>query len=72
MNHRFVRFILGRVLWIEAALLLLPLAVSALYGESVMPFVWAVLLAAAAGAVLRAWKQPGGRILPARASCPWR
>lgn len=60
MNHRFVRFILGRVLWIEAALLLLPLAVSALYGESVMPFVWAVLLAGAAGAVLGAWKQPGG------------
>jgi len=60
VNHRFVRFILGRVLWIEAALLLLPLCVAALYGESVLPFVWAVLIAASAGLLLGARKQPGG------------
>ena len=34
MNQKFVIFTVGRVVLIEAALLVLPLAVSLLYGES--------------------------------------
>ena len=33
MNHKIVLFTLGRVVLIEAALLVLPMAVSLLYGE---------------------------------------
>lgn len=52
MSYRVVANILGRILLIEAALLLLPMAVAALYGEPVAPFLWSILLAVAVGALL--------------------
>ena len=52
MNYRFVGRILGQVLLIEAGLLLLPLAAAALAGESVLPFLYTALLAAALGGAL--------------------
>jgi len=52
MNYRIVTSIVGRVLAIEAALLLLPLATAAIYGESVMPFLWSVAITAVSAALL--------------------
>lgn len=43
MNYRIVSNILGKVLLVEAVLLLLPLAAALAYRESVMPFVWTIL-----------------------------
>ena len=54
MNYRIIVSILGRVLTIEAGLLLAPLAVALLYGESLWPFVWTIVLALAAGGLLLA------------------
>ncbi len=54
MNYRIITSILGRILAIEAGLLLLPLAVSVLYGEAVMPFVWTIGLCLAGGGALLA------------------
>ena len=39
LNFRMIGYVLGRILLTEAALLVLPLLVAALYGEPVMPFV---------------------------------
>lgn len=39
-----IRYLLGVVLGIEAFLMLLPLGVSLFYGESVMPFVYTILI----------------------------
>ena len=52
MNKRIVGNILGKVLLIEAALMLLPLVCAALYRESVLPFVWPMLMLCAAGFLL--------------------
>lgn len=41
MNRKMVLNILGKIIWVEAALLLLPLAVSIIYGNSC---VWAFLI----------------------------
>jgi trk system potassium uptake protein TrkH len=49
MNYRVIVNILGRTLTIEAGLLAVPLVVAALYRESVLPFLWAILLALAVG-----------------------
>ncbi len=54
MNYRIITSILGRILTIEAGLLLLPLVVSVLYGEAVMPFVWTIGLCLAGGGALLA------------------
>ena len=54
MNYRIITSILGRILAIEAGLLLLPLVVSVLYGEAVMPFVWTIGLCLAGGGALLA------------------
>ncbi len=54
MNYRIIISILGRVLTIEAGLLLAPLAVALLYGESPWPFVWTIALTLAAGGGLLA------------------
>lgn len=43
MNYRVVLNILGKVLLVEAALLLLPTAAALFYGESALPFVWTIL-----------------------------
>ena len=52
MNTRIVGNILGRVLLIEAALLLLPTVCAAVYRESVLPFVYTALALAAVGFAL--------------------
>lgn len=44
MNYRMLYYLLGVILLIEAVLLLLPLAVALLYGESFMPFLLTVAL----------------------------
>ena len=59
MNKRIVGNILGKVLLIEAALMLLPLTCSALYGESVLPFLWPMLMLCAAGLLLTRLKADG-------------
>ncbi len=52
MNYRIITSILGRILVIEAFLLLAPLVTALIYGESPMPFVWTVLLTLAAGGLM--------------------
>ena len=49
MNYRILCKILSRVLLIEAALLAAPLVTAAVYGESILPFLYttAAVLAAA-------------------------
>ena len=49
-------FILGRILLTEAALMLLPLLVAVLYGESVLPFLLPALALAVCGALMSAKK----------------
>ncbi len=44
-----IGFVIGRILWTEAALLLLPALVALLYGESALPFLGPILLLALAG-----------------------
>jgi len=52
MNYRMIWQILGRVLLIEAALLMLPLITGIWYGENLLPFVITMAAAAAAGGIL--------------------
>ena len=47
-----IGYVLGRILWTEAALLVLPMAVALLYGESVGPFLIPILLLVLAGLAL--------------------
>ena len=65
MNFRIVTSILGRILSIEAVLLLAPALCAGLYRENPMPFLWTVLLVLlAAGALLLVGRKPGGTIHP--------
>ena len=53
MNHKIVSYMVGRILHIEALLMLLPLAVSLIYREKTyMAFLIAVLIALAIGILL--------------------
>ncbi len=52
MSYRIVLNILGRILLIEAGLLLAPLAVAILYGESVFPWLRTIVIALALGGLL--------------------
>ena len=52
MNYPILTKILSRILLIEAALLAAPLVTAALYGESVLPFVWTILIVLAASFLL--------------------
>ena len=52
MNYPILMKILSRILLIEAALMLAPLVTAAIYGESVLPFVWAILVVLAASLLL--------------------
>ena len=49
-------FILGRILLTEAALMVLPLLVAVLYGESILPFLLPALALAVCGALMSARK----------------
>ncbi|MCH5183459.1 MAG: TrkH family potassium uptake protein, partial [Oscillospiraceae bacterium] len=44
MNRRMVGYLLGTILLIEAALLIVPMLTALIYGESVLPFVFTILL----------------------------
>lgn len=52
MNYKSVFNILGRILIVEAGLMAVSAAVSLIYRESILSFLFAILIAAAAGAVL--------------------
>ncbi len=54
MNTRIVGNILGKVLLIEAALMLLPLGCSLIARESILPFLFTILILLAVGAALSA------------------
>ena len=49
MNYRMIAQMLGRVITIEAGLLLIPMCVGLCYGESPVPFLWVIALCAAVG-----------------------
>ena len=65
MNNRMIAYIIGRILLTEAALLVLPLLVSLLYGESPVPFLIPILLLALCGGAM-GWKKPRSTALYAR------
>ena len=44
MNYRLISQILGRVLALESALMAIPLLVCVIYNESILPFVYAILI----------------------------
>ena len=59
-----IGFVIGRILWTEAALLLLPALVTLLYGEPALPFLGPILLLLIAGLPFR--KKPKQTSLYAR------
>ena len=65
MNYRMIAFTVGRILLVEAALLLLPLAVALGYDESTTPFAAPIILLLAAG-VLLSGSKPRQTVLYAR------
>ncbi len=67
MNYRMILRVLGMILLIYAELLMLPLIVGLLFGESAMPFLKTLLFAAVPGALLLLPK-PTSRSLVARDS----
>ena len=71
MNARMVARILGTVLFIFAALLLLPAAVALIYGERVLNFVIPAALSALTGFVLTRFTPHSHAIFHARASPRW-
>ncbi|WP_297998969.1 TrkH family potassium uptake protein [uncultured Oscillibacter sp.] len=64
MNYQMIGFVIGRILWTEAALLLLPALVALLYGEPALPFLGPILLLLIAGLPFR--KKPKQTSLYAR------
>ena len=44
MNYRMLLFVTGRILAVEAALMLLPLAAAVIFGENILPFIIPILL----------------------------
>ena len=58
MNFKLVLRVVGRVLFVECAAMVLPLAAALYYGESPAPFAISILLLAAMGVLLS--------LLPAR------
>ena len=64
MNYQMIGFVIGRILWTEAALLLLPALVTLLYGEPALPFLGPILLLLIAGLPFR--KKPKQTSLYAR------
>ena len=49
MNYQMIGFVIGRILWTEAALLLLPALVALLYGDPALPFLASIALLLLAG-----------------------
>ena len=44
MNYRMLLFVIGRILAVEAALMLLPLTAAIIFGENLLPFIIPILL----------------------------
>ena len=65
MNYRIIGFVIGRILLVEAALLLLPMAVGLGYGESPVPFLIPMGLLAVIGGLL-SFRKPAHSALYAR------
>ena len=65
MNYRMIGCVLGRILLVEAALLLLPLGTALWYREDPRPWLEAMVLLALAGGAA-AWKTPKDTALYAR------
>ena len=65
MNYRVICFAIGRILLVEAALLLLPMAVGVGYGESPVPFLIPIALLVLCGGLL-SFKKPKQMALYAR------
>ena len=65
MNYRVICFAIGRILLVEAALLLLPMAVGLGYGESSIPFLIPMALLLLCGGLL-SFRKPSQTALYAR------
>ena len=65
MNYRMIGFAIGRILLVEAALLLLPMAVALGYGESPVPYLLPAALLVLCGGLL-SFKKPRQASLFAR------
>lgn len=65
MNYRMVLFVLGRILGVEAVLMLLPLFTAVIYGENVLPFIIpiAILIGISVGLSI---KPPRERVMHAK------
>ena len=63
MNYRMTAYLFGVLLTIESALLLIPTVVSAIYGESVLPFLYTVLIVVAVAIPLVLLKPKNTRII---------
>ncbi len=59
MNLKLVLKLVGRVMLVEAASMVVPLVVAMLYGESIAPFLWSILLMLIVGFGLSAIRAPG-------------
>ncbi len=62
MNMRMIGYLLGILLLIEAGLLLFPLIVALIYGESILPFLFTILILLAAGLPAAFFKPKNTRI----------
>ena len=65
MNYRMICYLIGRILLVEAALMLLPLGTALIYGEPLLPFLVAMAGLAVTGLLLSRQK-PGKGTLYAR------
>ena len=65
MNYRMICYLIGRILLVEAALMLLPLSTALIYSESPLPFLVAMAGLAVTGLLLSRQK-PGKGTLYAR------
>ncbi len=52
MNYRLIAQVLGRVITVEAILMTLPMVVAVIYGESITPFVVAIIAASVVAVIL--------------------
>jgi len=66
VNLRFCGFLLGWLLLLGAAFLLLPLGAALLFGESVLPYCYAIVLAAAGGGAAVRYLKPENRRIQSR------
>ncbi len=62
MNYRMLLYLLGLLLLLEGALLVLPMLVAIIYGESPLPFLYTIGILALVGAALALQKPKNRRI----------